>query len=278
MRQAVCRRPRRARGPWYAVVLVASSWACARGDVTSYLQSGACNAEGHCADGYQCDLGTWQCIKHDSPADAAVGMPDVGIPDVGIPDASADEMPSCDNGGTFCNGECVDTRTDPAHCGSCASTCHGVGSQLVCGHVAPGICDCAGNDVLCGGLGTASACEASSGRCVCGGRTCATGEICRGDSSGASVCSCDQVQTCSPGLTCCQGVGCVELRQRADHCGACGRPCPKTFACEGGICLCKNQGACQAKGEGSCNADGRCQCGGVVCDPGKICIATGVCG
>ncbi len=269
-------------GPRYALVLALGVLACARGDVSDYLRRGECNSAGRCADGYVCDEKTWQCQLPGPAFDASSRQseaplgPDAFVSTMKKPDGSVTvlsdgsattDLPSpCAAGLTMCNGVCVDTRTDPSHCGSCSSTCRASGSGLGCGNVTPGVCDCAGNDSLCGATG--SACAASTGLCVCGGQTCVPGEICNSDATGNSTCSCDGYQTCLPGWSCCQGSGCVDLMLQPEHCGACGRACPnRQFFCLGGICQCRNDKACQG---GTCN-NGRCQCGSVICDPGKTC-------
>ena len=52
----------------------------------------------------------------------------------------------CQEGESFCDGECVDTSSDPAHCGGCGSSC---GEDLVCvdGSCAP---PCEDNETQCG--------------------------------------------------------------------------------------------------------------------------------
>jgi len=46
--------------------------------------------------------------------------PDVVEPDRPVPE---EQPPACPAGRTLCNGACVDTGSDPAHCGACSNAC-----------------------------------------------------------------------------------------------------------------------------------------------------------
>jgi hypothetical protein len=290
---------------WLVLTLLSGS--CARGDLSSYLQSGLCDDHGRCADGYECDQGTWQCVKAGSIGEAGIGSeaPD-GSPEVAdspsdmsatppdaeptspldsafdsLPEAAPDSPPeaalTCDDGQTACGDQCFDLKTSSTHCGSCGATCTSGAINLACGTFVAGTCDCAGDDARCG-LPGQGYCEPTTGLCECGGGTCARGEICTVAASGAVACSCDGAVACRQGLTCCVGQGCADLSARADHCGACGRACPTQFSCQDGTCRCRNDKACQVGADGSCTSAGHCECSGVLCELGQRCIAPGVCG
>ncbi len=71
--------------------------------------------------------------------DIATPPTDVSLPDVSTPDASAPDVfmgndvptaptdtgPVCDPGRSLCAGMCVDTSTEPTHCGACGRACEG---------------------------------------------------------------------------------------------------------------------------------------------------------
>jgi len=121
-----------------------------------------------------------------------------------------------------CGERCIDTTSDPEHCGACDSICQG-------GECISGACDCgdlASCDRLWGAPGTTctdtlddplhcGACEAP----------CLLGRYCVG---GACV--------CQPGLTPCAGA-CVNTAGDAGHCGGCAVPCGGgTPVCANGVC------------------------------------------
>ena len=120
----------------------------------------------------------------------------------------------------FCEGECVDPRVDPSHCGGCNHRC---GGGLVCvgGECVP---RCPSPTVLCG-----EACvDPRSDPSHCGGChiECEEDAVC---SEGGCRSSCDE------GLTDCAR-SCVDLRTDPSHCGRCGRACEVEERCVDGVC------------------------------------------
>ncbi len=156
---------------------------------------------------------------------------------------------SCDLGLESCGSDCVDTNSDPKHCGACGNACD---SAKVCANGA-----CA--DSCPSGL------ENCSGACVdiqkdaqhCGacGSPCSAGQLC---TSG----TCDQ--SCGAGQTAC-GSSCVDTQTDEQHCGACDSPCAVGQACQGGTCVAD----CQT---------GQTQCGDVCVDTQANAQNCGGCG
>ncbi len=212
---------------------------CSREDLSQYLAGGRCDGQGLCADGYECEASTWQCVKKGQPRDASGdgqepdapavvvadaqspqpdarrAQPDVWGPEAIVPQpdgAATVPIDACPPGGCLCGeglyncgGECVDLGKDDNHCGSCGNAC-------------------------------------------------------------------------TQGTTCCLGYGCANLNLEPENCGACGKSCPKLHKCQDGSCRCQNAKACEAGAPGECTSQGLCQCDGVVCAPGLRCVAAGVCG
>jgi hypothetical protein len=115
----------------------------------------------------------------------------------------------------------VDLTEDSQHCGSCGGTCVSSGVDLVCGNVAPGACDCAGDNARCGYQNGSNVCDTATGLCVCDGKTCGRGEVCASSGGRKSHCTCNGSASCAKGQACCLGFGCADLTQTAAHCGAC---------------------------------------------------------
>lgn len=105
---------------------------------------------------------------------------------------------------TDCNGACVNTNTDPNHCGSCDFACQ---SGLVCVG------------------GQCSGCP--EGQVVCNGKCC-SGQCLRG--------VCVRVVECPPDRpTVCDGA-CVNTSTNPLHCGACNVACAAGQVCVNGQC------------------------------------------
>jgi len=211
---------------------------------------------------------------------------------------------------TVCGESCVDLKTDPAHCGTCAISC-APGQKCSNGSCLSGDCpagqsDCGGSCVdlqtsanHCGSCG--NACDTSkselcdSGLCVtsctlprqacgkscvdvskdpanCGacGTACANGQVCSPTADGSGAC----IDACPSGLTNCAGA-CVDLTQDFNHCGSCGNTCNDASVCTADSCV------PGAKG-GTCkNESGAALCGSssnpcfeTKCDPKLGCIVT----
>lgn len=94
-------------------------------------------------------------------------------PGPALPDAGLE----CADGTSLCDGACVDTETDPLHCGACGRICDAACSAGECVAMCPEPTEnCAG---ACVDLRT------SSEHCGACGRTCESGQVCS-----AGDCSC----------------------------------------------------------------------------------------
>lgn len=177
----------------------------------------------------------------------------------------------CDDGGS---SRCVDTWTDPMHCGGCtgaavqclgeSQVCNGSGlCAAVCPDEAPDDClgsciDIASDPKNCGGCG--NPCDPGEtcrdGTCVC---ATATPDRCNGvcinieeDVANCGGCgadspiyrctdgqNCDQGSCrCAPGRFDCAGI-CADLESDNSNCESCGRTCPNNTRCQSpGGCGC----------------------------------------
>lgn len=100
--------------------------------------------------------------------------------------------PTCAPGERLCGTTCVDTSSDPNHCGGCGTTCP-PGSACCNGTCCPPGSTCCGN----------GCCPAGSTCCGdrCGGTTCPDGTHCCGPGEG--FCSVDNMCCCPfPGMRC----------------------------------------------------------------------------
>lgn len=211
---------------------------------------------------------TWlltACSTSESPApvdsgnEAEVLLLDV-LFDVGGGDAISEPLDHpgedvdanpCDGGRVLCGEACVETQTDPRHCGSCATDCT----------MLPGV---EASRVRC----LAGHCELM-GACLPGRAHCSTNSAdgCEADITTAARCgscttSCDEpTPMCTmtagdagtPGYACASGCSamtptrcdgrCVDTMTDARHCGGCGRACP---VAENGSASCTT-GACELR-------------------------------
>lgn len=161
---------------------------------------------------------------------ACTGAPDPGPGDAASAvDACATEgcAAPCPRDQSRCGTVCVDTRSDPAHCGGCDRACdEGTECRSGACQCPEGLIDCDGSCVdpesddancgLCGrSCGSNESC--SLGSCVCGERVCVGDERCL--ESGSCGCTSGTRVECSCGAVICCSVPdrCVE---RCDyHCG-----------------------------------------------------------
>lgn len=160
-------------------------------------------------------LGALLCVACD---------PDPVRPDSGDSDAGpgSDE---CLAPRTTCGSQCVDTSSDPRHCGTCNNRCDSFCSEGACAT------SCAGSLTACG-----DACvdlATSPDHCGDCDNACAADEMCQ---SGGCV--------CADGLADCGG-SCVDRMTSSLHCGRCDNPCEQGEVCE--------MGTCQSSSEVDCN-------------------------
>ena len=207
----------------------------------------------------------------DVPADSPLDAPDVS---------------GCPAGQTRCGDACVDTQSDPAHCGSCVLNCRALpgvdapsvscarGACAVHDHCALGFGDC--------DSAAANGCEADLSRSVsCG----ACGNACSGATPTCSMVMADggASRACTSGCTpmtparC--GGSCVDTRTDPLNCGACGARCSPpnaTPSCVAGACAigaCTSPFAnCDAVAANGCETDtsastAHCGACGVACAP-----------
>jgi len=129
----------------------------------------------------------------------------------------------CPVGQSLCNGRCVDTSTDAAHCGTCTTSC---GAGNVC---EKGACQelCAQGETSCAGNCVSLASDVN--HCGACDKVCPSGQYC---SDG--VCS----TSCAHQL--CEGTSgvrqCVDINSHPDNCGGCGAACAAGKSCVGGVC------------------------------------------
>lgn len=191
-----------------------------------------------------------------------------------------------------CGDACVDTQTNPQHCGFCGNACQTgeycqagtcktcPGTLSKCGASCCNAANCCNNTCVdtqtnplhCGACGT-----------ICGkGQTCCLGRCVdlSGDSSNCGSCNkaCTLGQSCSAGNCCTTGQQwcgqqCIDPLTDNNHCGGCGVACSNTTQCTAGKCECRT-GTTRCNGEcanlqisqrhcGACN--NACQ-GGMICN------------
>jgi hypothetical protein len=131
----------------------------------------------------------------------------------------------CFDDETDCGGDCVDTSSDPNHCGGCGVLCP-VEQGLQCvDSVCVGDVDCPPGLVDCGG----GACvDLTSDPFNCGGCNvvCPTGDCI------ASSC----IDGCPDPLEQCPD-GCVDVFSDPFNCGGCNIQCPSGWSCQGASCF-----------------------------------------
>lgn len=189
--------------------------------------------------------------------------------------------PTCPPGQTRCGEQCVDVRSDAAHCGACGTACEAdfacregqcvrtgcPGGQALC----DGACvDTREDERHCGACGRQCPAHLTcrEGRCLCpeasqrdcGGQCVDT----RADERHCGLCnkrcapgqSCqDGVCRCGSGQTLCGGA-CVNLQTSEQHCGSCGKRCAPNADCRSGRCVPRSP--CPIAGQILCPCTGTC--------------------
>ncbi|MCB9642932.1 MAG: hypothetical protein H6728_07630 [Myxococcales bacterium] len=179
-------------------------------------------------------------------------------------------LAKCATQETRCGVECVDTKTNKAHCGACSKPCQ---TGEIC---AAGTCKtaptCASNETLC--IDVCADTKTNKEHCGACGTSCKTGESCV---DGA----CEPEVTCTSSETKCQGA-CVDTQTNNAHCGQCDNKCAAEMQCEGGSCKCKDgKTACNGQCVDTSKSDEHCgacnnACGSPqYCDVGQCVCPTG---
>jgi len=243
---------------------------------------------------------TWKCSPKDSCCQFSL-QPGQGTSTTIIRGSTLAQA-LCAKGQTLCGTGCVDTTSNPAHCGRCdkacalphaLSTCSAGGCRVAA--CEPGWSDC--DKVASNGcevqLGTQSNCAACGQTCdlanadeACMGGSCQVVSCTTGyancDSNPANGCEV-RLGTTSNCLAC--GMQCAELPNTIPSCGAGGcewtcktgwSNCNDSAGCEtSGACApacspaaCDDQNACTVD---ACNAAGACTHTAVSCDDGNSC-------
>lgn len=213
---------------------------------------------------------------------------------------------TCGATDSACNGVCVSTASDPAHCGSCdhacapGEFCSGGACSATCAFqtcqtaTGPecadtstnthhcGACNapclsgqsCVGGQCTCGGSQThcTSGCAdltADPGNCGTCGHACAGLETCVG-----GVCQ-PETGGCTGTLVSCNGT-CVDTQTDQSHCGACDQPCGGGRACAAGSCACPGTGTfCDGACVDTQTDQNHCGACGNVCPAGTTCTNGG---
>ena len=170
-------------------------------------------------------------------------------------------MAAVSGAGNVADGSCKDTRSDPAHCGTCDTACAQgqICDQGVC--KAP-VANCVAPQVSCNGACADLTSTAHCGTCE---QACVSGQSCT-----AGACACPGAQLA------CNGA-CVDTQTSVEHCGGCSKPCATGAVCTAGVCGC-------AAGQERCSdvcldlkqSDANCGACGKACATGQTC-ANGAC-
>jgi hypothetical protein len=245
---------------WLGAVLVVSAAACAdlwqfRDLETATGEDATTPVEGAAAgDSTAPDVRTE--AGSDAHTDARTADATLDSLDAGNADALADgflgdrECPT-----TLCTGQCVDTQTDPTHCGSCGSVCPR-GAMCIAG-----ACKCpAAQSTPCNG----SCVDLATDHNNCGGcgNACPAGDRCANKSCVA----------CQSTDKMCSGV-CVDPATDISNCGSCDVHCPSGATCDNGVCACPNGDPFTCPGA----ADAGPQCVNVSNDPNNCGSCSNVC-
>ena len=177
-------------------------------------------------------------VPLDAPSDGGVDAPtDSGVDaprDSGV-DAPIDPCSLCTATQMCCGGVCLDTESDPLHCGSCdacaaaprsSPTCNAGTCELACD---PDYADCNGTyaDGCEADLGALSTCNSCGNACTDYPNTT---EACV--AAGCSYTCGTAFQNCGGPSPDCE----TDTNTSVMHCGACGRACGPSQTCDEGTC------------------------------------------
>lgn len=215
----------------------------------------------------------------DTGVDSGVTDPDTGVnpADTGVNPADTGTGPMCAAGESVCGGACVDTQTNPLHCGMCDRMC---AAGEVCN---AGMCRasmmCTAPEVACGG-GCVNT-QTDVNNCGTCGNACMAGQRCvTGTCMAARMCPAGETD-CTPMAA---TMTCVNTQTSAMNCGSCGNACPAGETCNMGVCqppMCPSgQTRCTVMGVSTCvdaqTDNANCGACGTVCPAGQACMA-GMC-
>jgi hypothetical protein len=182
----------------------------------------------------------------------------------------------CPDGQSLCNGQCIDTTTDPLNCGGCEASC--TLADPFC-EASACVAECLPIHTECDGSCVDT--ETNNDHCGSCGNDCDLDESCQ---SGICVPGECRATTC--------GADCVDTMTDEDHCGGCDQPCGLGSDCEGGVCqpsLCDappvapGGDTCPAACTGGCDGttclidcvgDTRCEGDTIVCPANFACVVT----
>ena len=218
------------------------------------------------------------CGSDPAPADPVdAGTTDLGSPtdtgpaDTGSPEdvqqptdtGPEDTGPVCPSGQSMCAGGCVDTQTNPAHCGMCDRAC--TASEECRAGTCTATVTCPSGQIVCGG-GCVDA-QTDNANCGACGNACSAAQTCTAG-------TCTATMTCPMGQTSC-AMTCVDLQSSNANCGACGAACGTGETCMSGTCQLPMCPAGQTRCSGACidlqTDDSNCG----MCD--RACMATETC-
>lgn len=233
--------------------------------------SNACGGNMHCANGTcACPAGTSNC---DGDASNGCEVLSLRCP---APAQCSGETAQCGDGccaATCCGAAaCVDTMSDPLHCGDCDTKCETT-QRCEAGVCADDISGCdRDGDAPC--FGVCADLQTDADHCGACGHACSDDEICA-----AGACEDARLIDCfGVGRKACHGT-CANIYADDANCGDCGIACGENKICRSGKCIDDPAAAC-ATTEKLCF--GRCvdfvtdsaHCGSCTtkCKSGEVCI------
>ncbi|MBI5513681.1 MAG: PKD domain-containing protein [Deltaproteobacteria bacterium] len=179
-------------------------------------------------------------------------------------DTPTDQAPVCPPGESVCGDRCVDTRTNPAHCGACGMPCP-TGQQCTEGACRP-LCEMGQTGCMVAGSTRCVNTATDSAHCGACGTACPMGEACAAGRCGVS---------CGEGQRACGG-RCVDTASDAAHCGMCGNVCPSGQSCVRGACAVtctEGQTPCMGRCADTRTDTSHCGMCGAACATGEGCAA-----
>jgi hypothetical protein len=139
--------------------------------------------------------------------------------------------PACAGTDTCCDATCVDTDTNPFHCGECGNACEGLCTEGACACV-PVAEMCNGEDDDCDGVPDTTDPDAL-GSCNLGRpENMPVANTCGGNDG----CFCGGLPPCTgDNIACCEGA-CVDTSTDDNNCGGCGTVCDGGLTCTASTC------------------------------------------